>query len=96
MLCTQGRHSDQSVRARHAPTVFDIDLTYLPIANREYSLQEIEAALKRVEDQVKKLQPRYTITDLFHSAREFLLARLATFVGMLAIGKAECCSMRLP
>ena len=41
----------------------DIDLTYLPIADREHSLQEIEAALKRIEDRIKKLQPRYTITE---------------------------------
>ena len=41
----------------------DIDLTYLPIADREHSLQEIEAAPKRIEDRIKKLQPRYKITE---------------------------------
>jgi len=41
----------------------DIDLTYLPIADREHSLAEIEAALKRIRDRIKRLQPRYTITE---------------------------------
>jgi len=41
----------------------DIDLTYLPIADREHSLAEIEAALKRIGDRIKRLQPRYSITE---------------------------------
>ena len=41
----------------------DIDLTYLPIADREHSLAEIEAALKRIGERIKKLRPSYTITE---------------------------------
>jgi predicted nucleotidyltransferase component of viral defense system len=41
----------------------DIDLTYLPIADRERSLADIDAALKRIRDRIKKRQPRYTITE---------------------------------
>jgi hypothetical protein len=41
----------------------DIDLTYLPIADREHSLLETEAALKRIEDGIRKLQPRHTIAE---------------------------------
>lgn len=40
----------------------DIDLTYLPIADRGHSLVEIDAALKRIGSRIKKLHPRYTIT----------------------------------
>jgi hypothetical protein len=31
----------------------DIDLTYLPIADREHSLADIDAALKRIGDRIK-------------------------------------------
>ena len=41
----------------------DIDLTYLPIADREHSLADIDAALKRIGGTIKRLQPRYTITE---------------------------------
>ena len=41
----------------------DIDLTYLPIADRERSLADIDAALKRIRDRIKKRQPRYTIAE---------------------------------
>ena len=36
----------------------DIDLTYLPIADRDYSLAKIDAALKRIGDRIKRLHPR--------------------------------------
>lgn len=40
----------------------DIDLTYLPVENREQSLAKIDAALKRIAGRIKKLQPRFSIT----------------------------------
>lgn len=48
----------------------DIDLTYLPVADREHSLAEIEAALKRIGDRIKRLQPRYTITESIPSTQQ--------------------------
>ena len=50
----------------------DIDLTYLPIADREHSLAEIEAALKRIGDRIKKLRPSYTITESIPIIKEKL------------------------
>ena len=48
----------------------DIYLTYLPIADRAQSLAEIEAALKRIGDRIKRLQPRYTITESIPSTQQ--------------------------
>ena len=48
----------------------DIDLTYLPIADREHSLAEIEAALKRIRDKIKRLRPRYTITESIPASQQ--------------------------
>lgn len=41
----------------------DIDLTYLPVEKREQSLAEIDAALKRIAGRIKRLQPRFSITQ---------------------------------
>ena len=41
----------------------DIDLTFLPIADRDHSLAEIEAALKRIRDRIQSPHPSYTITE---------------------------------
>lgn len=41
----------------------DIDLTYLPLADREQSLRDIEAALKRIGDKVKKDNPAIVVTE---------------------------------
>ena len=41
----------------------DIDLTYLPIAGRDQSLAEIEAALKRISARIKTADPQTTITE---------------------------------
>lgn len=48
----------------------DIDLTYLPIADREHSLAEIEAALKRIGDKIKRLRPRDTITESIPASQQ--------------------------
>jgi predicted nucleotidyltransferase component of viral defense system len=48
----------------------DIDLTYLPIADREHSLNEIDAALKRIGDRIKRLQPQYSITESSPATQE--------------------------
>ena len=41
----------------------DIDLTYLPIAGRKESLDDIEAALRRIGGGIKKIRPADTITE---------------------------------
>jgi predicted nucleotidyltransferase component of viral defense system len=42
----------------------DIDLTYLPINDRTQALQEIDAALKRIAQRIKKQQPDIHIAEL--------------------------------
>lgn len=41
----------------------DIDLTYLPIAERDPSLAEIDAALKRIAAKLRSADPGNTITE---------------------------------
>lgn len=41
----------------------DIDLTYLPVADRRTSLAEIDAALKRIAKRIKEGSPKITITE---------------------------------
>ena len=41
----------------------DIDLTYLPITDREHSLVDMESALKRIGERIQRVQPRYSITE---------------------------------
>ncbi|MDZ7810713.1 MAG: nucleotidyl transferase AbiEii/AbiGii toxin family protein [Arhodomonas sp.] len=41
----------------------DIDLTYLPIADRQSSLAAIDAALRRIAAQVQNANPRITVTE---------------------------------
>jgi predicted nucleotidyltransferase component of viral defense system len=41
----------------------DIDLTYLPISDRNHSLADIDAALKRIGGRINRLHPRYSITE---------------------------------
>ena len=41
----------------------DIDLTYLPVAEREESLNEIHAALVRIGERLKAADPKTTITE---------------------------------
>lgn len=41
----------------------DIDLTYLPIADREQSLGDIDAALKRISKRVQSVNPRFNVTE---------------------------------
>jgi predicted nucleotidyltransferase component of viral defense system len=41
----------------------DIDLTYLPIADRNHSLDDIDAALKRIGGRINRLHPKYSITE---------------------------------
>jgi predicted nucleotidyltransferase component of viral defense system len=48
----------------------DIDLTYLPNADRKQSLADIDAALRRIGDRIKQLQPTYTITKSAPSTQD--------------------------
>jgi hypothetical protein len=41
----------------------DIDLTYLPVAGREVSLAEIDAALKRIAKRIKDGNPKITVAE---------------------------------
>ena len=41
----------------------DIDLTYLPIADRRSSLAEIDAGLRRIRDRIKQRNPRITVNE---------------------------------
>tara|TARA_R110002126_G_scaffold20353_1_gene75340 strand:+ start:2814 stop:3731 length:918 start_codon:yes stop_codon:yes gene_type:complete len=41
----------------------DIDLTYLPVADRPTSLKEIEAALRRIADQIRKALPESRVQE---------------------------------
>ena len=40
----------------------DIDLTYLPIQDRETTLREINNALKRITDRINRLDPNLVTT----------------------------------
>jgi len=48
----------------------DIDLTYLPIANRKQSLAGIAAALKRIGSRIEQLHPDYSITESAPSTQD--------------------------
>lgn len=50
----------------------DIDLTYLPIADRESSLQDITNILNRIKDDIKKTIPRASVNTRKLSNTEFL------------------------
>lgn len=41
----------------------DIDLTYLPVAPREESLNEIDAAMKRIADRARSVSPAENVTE---------------------------------
>lgn len=41
----------------------DVDLTYLPVADREESLRDIERSLRRVSEQIAKADPSIQITE---------------------------------
>jgi len=50
---------DQTCPARHARLSFDIDLTYVPVADRASSLKEIDAAMKRIADAITRGSPAH-------------------------------------
>lgn len=64
MLRVEGWYGDQSVRAEHAALSVDIDLTYLPIADRETSLRAIEAAMLRLAKSIETGIPSTHLTSM--------------------------------
>jgi len=59
-FAAQRRDGDQPVPARQPRLSFDIDLTYVPVADRASSLKEIDAAMKRIADAITRAAPRRT------------------------------------
>lgn len=47
----------------------DVDLTYLPVANREESLRDIDRSLRRVSDQIGEADPSAQITESAPASR---------------------------
>ncbi len=41
----------------------DIDLTYLPISDRTQSLRDIDDALKRIAERIRKIYPKHTVYE---------------------------------
>lgn len=48
----------------------DIDLTYLPVADRAQSLADIEHALKRIAARIRSANPRTTVTESAPATQE--------------------------
>lgn len=49
----------------------DIDLTYLPIENRETSLQNISSALERIKSRIQKVSPDISVNEPSHGKLQF-------------------------
>ncbi len=50
----------------------DIDLTYLPIEDRETTLKNIHSALNKLSERIKRILPRAKIFQKFHPQSKFL------------------------
>ena len=50
----------------------DIDLTYLPIEDRETTLKNIHSALNKLSERIKRILPRTKIFQKFHPQSKFL------------------------
>lgn len=54
----------------------DIDLTYLPVADRQTSLAEIDAALKRIAKRIKEASPKIAVTESTPSTQSTIMPRM--------------------
>jgi len=76
MFCAQRRHGDQFFVRDFPRLSVDIDLVYLPIEDRQTSLQGIAKALHRIAGKIRRVMPDVHVHEQ-KSAGEDLLVKLS-------------------